>query len=129
QTTDQLFAGDGEVRALLRKFDWQRSPLGPPEEWEPGLRMAVQGLLDCPQPMYFAWGVGEVLFYNDAYIARMGEQHPWALGRGAADVRRSGLGSAPLDQRQQEEEIARLKGHLALHRSELETLLDVIPVG
>lgn len=126
-TTDQLFAGEGEVRGLLRKLDWQRSPLGPPDAWDPGLRMAVQGLLACPEPMYFAWGNDEVLFYNEAYLPQMGERHPWALGRPAREVG-SGLGQGTHDP-EQLKEIERLNRHLAMHRSELETLLDVIPVG
>src|SRR5690606_25679091 len=88
----------------------------------------VEGLLACPEPMYFAWGEDEVLFYNDATIPQMGESHPWALGRPAREVGRSATSGAPLDQ-QQREEIARLNRRLALHRQELETLLDVIPVG
>jgi PAS domain S-box-containing protein len=74
------FQGDGEVRALLRQFDWSSSPLGPPSGWPPALATALNMVLDSAFPMFVAWGTELSFLYNDAYARIMGDKHPQALG-------------------------------------------------
>jgi signal transduction histidine kinase/CheY-like chemotaxis protein len=82
-----LFAGGGEVRALCRKRDWAATSLGPPDQWAPSLRAAVQLCLDTRFPMA-VWAGAELLFiYNESFLPALAERmHPWALGRPAREV-------------------------------------------
>jgi signal transduction histidine kinase/CheY-like chemotaxis protein/PAS domain-containing protein len=74
-----FFAGNGEVRSLLRMHEWPDSLLGPPEGWPIPLRTMVGMMLDSSLPMYVAWGPELALIYNDAYAQILGEKHPGAL--------------------------------------------------
>jgi PAS domain S-box-containing protein len=74
------FDGAGEVRALLRSHDWNRSPLGDPSLWPAPLRTAVGMVLDSAFPMFVAWGSGLGFLYNDAYARILGDKHPAGLG-------------------------------------------------
>lgn len=76
-----LFSGEGEVRALLRAHDWSGFPIGPPEEWPGPLRATLTLMLDSPLPMRLLWGSELQLLYNDAYIEILGQKHPSALTR------------------------------------------------
>jgi hypothetical protein len=68
--------------ALMRSFDWQRSPLGPPEDWPQSLRTTVRLVLNAGDPMFIWYGQELIQFYNDAYRKTMGpERHPTALGQ------------------------------------------------
>jgi PAS domain S-box-containing protein len=49
--------------------------------WPPRLRAVVDLVLDSPLPMAALWGEGLVPIYNDRFAARLGAQHPAALGR------------------------------------------------
>jgi PAS domain S-box-containing protein len=75
------FDGDGEVRALLRTYDWSASPLGHPATWPQSLATAVDMVLSSAFPMFVAWGAELGFLYNDAYARIMGAKHPGALGR------------------------------------------------
>ncbi|MGZ5201274.1 MAG: ATP-binding protein [Telluria sp.] len=75
------FDGTGEVRALLRAFDWNRSPLGHPDHWPAPLRTALGMVLDSAFPMFIAWGGGLGLLYNDAYATMLGDKHPASLAQ------------------------------------------------
>jgi PAS domain S-box-containing protein len=75
------FHGAGEVRALLRTFDWNRSPLGHPDSWPVPLRTALGMVLDSAFPMFIAWGSGLGLLYNDAYAKMLGDKHPNSLAQ------------------------------------------------
>jgi signal transduction histidine kinase len=79
---DELFAGEGEMRALCRAFDWGRSPLGDVSEWPRALRTAVRAILASRHPMFLFWGPELVQIYNDAYRPSLGrgDRHPRALG-------------------------------------------------
>jgi signal transduction histidine kinase len=73
--------------ALMRAFDWTRSPLGPPESWPQSLRTAARLLLNSRHPMYIWWGPNHLCLYNDAYRQSIGsERHPSSLGRAGRDV-------------------------------------------
>jgi signal transduction histidine kinase len=82
QLIESVYAGGGEMAALMRAFDWSTTPLGPVEHWPQSLRTCVRIVLDSGYPMVISWGPDYVLLYNDACRPPMGAKHPWALGRG-----------------------------------------------
>ncbi|RYZ40865.1 MAG: PAS domain S-box protein [Myxococcaceae bacterium] len=81
-----FLAGEGELRALIRAFDWTGTPLGPPGTWCNALRMAVGLVLSSPVPLVLLWGVEGVLLYNDAFAVVAGGRHPCLLGRPALEA-------------------------------------------
>lgn len=72
--------------AATRAFDWNSSPLGPPESWPEALKAAVGIVLGSGQPMFVVWGPWRTLIYNDAYAAILASKHPSALGRDFLEV-------------------------------------------
>ena len=83
---DTLEAGGAVGRDLLA-VDWERTPLGPPEEWPQSLRTVVSIVLTSRFAMWMAWGPELTFFCNDAYRRdTLGKKYPWALGRPARDV-------------------------------------------
>jgi PAS domain S-box-containing protein len=82
-----LFAGGGDVGALMAQMDWAQTPLGPAEQWPQSLRTVVRILLTSRFAMWMGWGPELTFLYNDTY-ARMtlGKKHPWALGQPASEV-------------------------------------------
>lgn len=79
---ERLFAGQGEMAALIRDTDWSRTPLGSIEGWPQSLRTAVSICLGSRHPIVLWWGPGRWMFYNDAYRPMLGEsKHPQFLGR------------------------------------------------
>ena len=52
----ELFAGEGEMRALCRATDWSATPLGPVSGWSQSLRTIVSTLLGSRHPMFIWWG-------------------------------------------------------------------------
>ena len=78
--------GGGEVGALLRAFDWSAHPFGPPDHWPVALKLSVSHCLHSSFPTAIYWGPDYRLLYNDAWTV-MADNHPWALGRPAAEVR------------------------------------------
>lgn len=83
--TDCLVGG-GEMGALMRAYDWKRTPLGSPDNWPQSLRLTVRLLLNTRHPMFIWWGPEMIQFYNDAYRETMGvERHPDALGARGRD--------------------------------------------
>ena len=80
-----LFAGDGEMRARCRTFDWAATPLGPTTTWPPSLRTAAQLVLAADLPMSLHWGPDGIAIYNDARAQIIGPRHPDALGRPALE--------------------------------------------
>ncbi len=73
--------GGGEMGALIRKFDWSKTPIGPMETWSPTLRIMVNFLLANRFPLLLWWGPQYVSIYNDAYRPVLGAKHSWALGK------------------------------------------------
>lgn len=80
-STYDLFAGEGEMRALMRAHDWAASPLGSPAGWPLEMRAIVSTMLHSKFPMFIAWGPQLGFLYNDAYASVLGAKHPQALGR------------------------------------------------
>ena len=82
----ELFAGEGEMKALCRATDWAATPLGPVASWPAALRWAVRTCLDAPFAINLWCGPQRVLLYNDRYRHVLGPKHPAALGRPGAEV-------------------------------------------
>jgi PAS domain S-box-containing protein len=78
---DGIFAGGGELGALMRAHDWSTSPIGFPDTWPQALRSAVSMMLPSKHVMFVAWGPELAFLYNDAYRPVFGKKHPGALGR------------------------------------------------
>jgi len=72
--------GGGELGALIRRFDWSRTSLGPIDAWPQSLKTVANTLLLSPVPMVLLWGADGVMIYNDAYSAFAGGRHPALLG-------------------------------------------------
>jgi PAS domain S-box-containing protein len=73
-------AGGGEMGALIRAFDWARTPLGAIPYWPQSLRTAVDIVLRSPVPLVMLWGQDGIMIYNDAYSEFAGGRHPQLLG-------------------------------------------------
>ncbi|QDL98554.1 response regulator [Rhodopseudomonas palustris] len=83
---DSLFLGRGELASLMRAFNWESTPIGPPESWPQALKTAVRIMLTSQQPIWIGWGAELTYLYNDPYKSIIGGKHPWALGRPTSDV-------------------------------------------
>ncbi|MEG4805537.1 MULTISPECIES: PAS domain S-box protein [unclassified Microcoleus] len=82
----ELFAGGGQMSALIRSRDWSQTPLGAVEKWSQSLKTAIGIVLGSRYPMFVWWGHQMINLYNDAYIPVLGQRHPEALGESAFDV-------------------------------------------
>jgi signal transduction histidine kinase/DNA-binding response OmpR family regulator len=79
-----MISGGAEMGALVRAFDWAKTPLGPSDQWSASLRMIVSLLLANRFPMLLWWGPQYIQIYNDAYRPILGAKHPLALGQPAS---------------------------------------------
>src|SRR5262245_5735202 len=79
-------AGEGEMGARIRAFDWSRTPLGPIEAWPTSLRGVVSLCLRSRFQHAIYWGAELILLYNDAERDVLGAMHPRVLGRPAAEI-------------------------------------------
>jgi signal transduction histidine kinase len=78
--------GGGEMAALMRSYDWSRSPLGDPATWPTTLKSAIATCLRSQFPMVIWWGPELLMLYNDAWRPILGEtKHPHGLGRPGKD--------------------------------------------
>jgi PAS domain S-box-containing protein len=82
---DHVFPGSGVMATLMREHDWGASPLGPPADWPPGLRVATRICLTSRFPMIIWWGPELRFLYNDDYLPLLGGKHP-ALDKPGAEV-------------------------------------------
>lgn len=78
--TEIILPGGGEMGALIRAFDWSKTPLGPLESWPQSLRTTTNLLLRSPVPIVLLWGPEGIMIYNDAYSGFAGGRHPSLLG-------------------------------------------------
>ncbi|MBV8070662.1 MAG: response regulator, partial [Acidobacteriaceae bacterium] len=87
QGADRDFlSGGGEMGALMRAYQWDRTSLGSPASWPQSLKMAVRIMLTSRQPIWIGWGKELTYFYNDPYKSIIGGKHPEALGRPTREV-------------------------------------------
>ena len=70
----------------MRAFDWENTPLGPPESWPASLKTAVRIMLTSRQPIWVGWGDELIYLYNDAYRSIVGGKHPRVFGRPLAEA-------------------------------------------
>lgn len=82
----QIFTGGGELGRLMREFRWSDTSLGPVQGWPQSLKTVVRIVLDSHYPMFVWWGRELINLYNDECISVLGNRHPAALGRPAAEV-------------------------------------------
>lgn len=74
--------GGGAMGELIRNYDWQKSSLGCPSEWDAALKVSVSIMLHSPFPMHITWGEEFIQLYNDGYRPVLGAtKHPNALGK------------------------------------------------
>ncbi len=74
--------GSGEMADRIRNCDWSRAAVGAMEFWPESLRITVNMMIACPQPMFLWWGPQLIQFYNDAYRRLLrADKHPKALGQ------------------------------------------------
>ena len=78
--------GGGEMGERIRDFDWTKTPLGNPEEWEQSLKTCVRIMLSSSQPIWIGWGKELIKLYNDPYKSIVGGKHPAALGQPVSEV-------------------------------------------
>ncbi|WP_116813259.1 GAF domain-containing hybrid sensor histidine kinase/response regulator [Steroidobacter cummioxidans] len=82
-----FLSGGGELGELIRTYSWDRTALGPPEQWPQSLRTALRILLTTHHPACVFWGSELLCFYNDAYRGSLGpERHPAMLGAPLREV-------------------------------------------
>src|SRR5919202_527101 len=83
---EELFAGGGEMGALMRSLDWSQTLLGSVSEWAQSLKTALSIILTSRYPMFIWWGAEYANLYNDAYRPILGaSKHPQFLGQSAKD--------------------------------------------
>jgi PAS domain S-box-containing protein len=83
---NELIAGQSEMAARIRAYDWLQTPIGPVEDWSETLLATVNLMLHSPFPTILSWGPEMVFLYNDAAISTLTTKHPHALGGLYADV-------------------------------------------
>lgn len=79
--------GGGDMGALVRAYNWAKTPIGAFESWPIHLRTTVALILSSKFPMFLWWGEDLIQIYNDAYRPSLGQEgkHPKALGQKAKD--------------------------------------------
>jgi signal transduction histidine kinase len=80
------FNGAGEMRGLMRRFDWASTSLGPMSSWSRSLRTGLHLCLGSRLCECIYWGAEHLVLYNTAYCSLLGTKHPWALALPAATV-------------------------------------------
>ena len=70
----------GEMGALIRGFNWQKTSIGAITHWPQALRTIVSMMLQSPVPMVLLWGKDGIMIYNDPYSGFAGGRHPFLLG-------------------------------------------------
>ncbi len=82
----KLVHGAGEMAELIRRWNWEATPLGALEAWPEELLAIVNMVLSSPIAMAIYWGPEQVLLYNDAYRPITAARHPGSLGRSGGQV-------------------------------------------
>ena len=77
--------GGGIMGAIMREFDWSRTPLGLIDSWPASLRTATSLCLNSALPMAIGWDLDLALIYNDAWQTLLGTSCSCTLGRSSGD--------------------------------------------
>ncbi|MBD2040472.1 PAS domain S-box protein [Microcoleus sp. FACHB-672] len=84
---EDVFAGGGQMGALMRALDWSSTALGPVENWPQSWRTALSICLASRFPMILWLGADLIVLYNDAYIPILGTlRHPKSVGKPGREV-------------------------------------------
>jgi PAS domain S-box-containing protein len=75
-----FLSGGGEMGARMRALNWERTALGPREQWPQSLKTIVRMILDSRYAMWMLWGRDLTFFCNDAYLPTVGIKRDWVLG-------------------------------------------------
>lgn len=81
-----FLAGGGETGTYIRAHDWAPTPLGPINQWPQSLRSALGIALRSVTASAIYWGPDHLFLYNDGWAKILGDRHPWAMGRPAAET-------------------------------------------
>ena len=76
-----FLSGGGEMGERIRNFDWSKTPLGNPENWDSSLKTCVRIVLTSSQPMFIWWGDKLINIYNDACKGVLGRKVPCTCAR------------------------------------------------
>ncbi|KAA9357585.1 sensor histidine kinase [Larkinella humicola] len=81
-------AGEGEMGAFIRSYDWSSTSLGAMDTWPASLRSTLRLVLHSRFPMAIYWAPDWICFYNDAFreILNDPSEMPGALGQRAETV-------------------------------------------
>jgi PAS domain S-box-containing protein len=74
------------MRARVRAFDWEKTPLGPISSWPQSLKTTIDLMMASQLAMNLIWGPERILIYNEVHRAFMGTKHPRAFGRPGREV-------------------------------------------
>jgi signal transduction histidine kinase len=85
-TAEDVFAGGGEVGAIMRATDWSKTKLGPVKNWPRSLKTMLGVVLGSRFPMLLWWGPDLLHLYNDAFRPILRDKHPASLAAPAAQV-------------------------------------------
>ncbi|MFB9076750.1 PAS domain S-box protein [Flavobacterium procerum] len=79
---EHYFLSDGgKMGELFRSKDWNKTPLGDPENWPASLKTMTAMMLSNSSAMYIAWGEKYTLLYNDPLLSILeNSKHPDAAG-------------------------------------------------
>jgi len=58
-----FLSGPGEMRELIRSFDWNTTPLGAPDTWSQSLCTTISIMLSNRFPMFLWWGQDYISIY------------------------------------------------------------------
>jgi len=75
--------------SFLQNFDWEKTDIGPMNDWCSDLRRYVYMIMNNPEPRLLFWGNDFIMLYNEACSQLLGALHPAALGNTGA------IGCAP----------------------------------
>jgi CheY-like chemotaxis protein len=73
----------GKSARSATSYDWSATTLGDPARWPSPLRLAVDLLLNSPQPMLLVWGSDSLVVFNEAYAELAGPGYGRAPGGSA----------------------------------------------
>lgn len=73
--------GGGDATTLIVARDWSTHPLGAPQTWPDGLKVALSIVLHAAEPTSLIWGRDDLtLFFNAAYCPLLGTDPSVAMG-------------------------------------------------
>ena len=76
----RLFGSETETARLMAELDWSDHPLGQPDGWPIGLRIAIRNILCAAEPMFVVWGERLYFFFNDLYLPKVRPRLEGAIG-------------------------------------------------